>query len=166
MSADLPAPEDEFDRKLVSDVREHGWHCVLVANEHHPEHVTQNTALGSHPIYDAAFAYTVGLWLTKQHSEIALVGRWQHSHAIISAVVDLIDEGQSFVGGDTSEGVLPELTVRFDPVSDERRQELLTYASWANRRQPFQAVQLVLPDPAGRWPEDPGYHGHPQPLIG
>ena len=72
---DLPGPEDSFDEKLIADVRTFGWHCLHVADEHHPEHAEQNAAEGRHPIYDAAFSYTLGLWLTHSHPELVLVGR-------------------------------------------------------------------------------------------
>jgi hypothetical protein len=162
----LPEPQDAFDEKLIADVREHGWHCVLVADEHHPEHAVLNAASGPHPVYDATFAYTVGLWLTRQHPELVLVGRWQQAHAIIASAVSLISAGRRLVAGDVSDQVLEGHEVRFGPVSDERRAELLTYSDWANRRHPFEAVQLILPDSLGRWPEDPEYDSYPQPLLG
>jgi Domain of unknown function (DUF4262) len=162
---DLPEPQDAFDRKLVDDVREHGWHCVLVADEHHPEHAALNRALGPHPVYDAAFAYTVGLWLTRGHPELLLVGRWQHAHAILASAVALVATGRRLKGGETSGQVLDGYDVRFARISDERRVELLTYADWANGRRPFEAIQVVLPDSSGRWPDDPDYDSYPQPLL-
>ena len=80
-SLNLPEPEDASDEKLISDIRTYGWHCIHVADEHHPEHAAQNAALGPHPIYDAAFSYTVGLSLTLDHPELVLgirsrCGRW------------------------------------------------------------------------------------------
>jgi hypothetical protein len=162
---ELPEPQDAFDAKLVADVRQYGWHCVLVADEHHPEHAALNAALGPHPIYDAGFAYTVGLWLTWQHAELVLVGRWRHSHAIVSSAVSLISDGRRLAAGEVSDQVLDGYAVRFGPISDERRTELLTYADWANRRRPFEAIQLILPDGSGRWPEDPDYDSYPQPLL-
>lgn len=53
----------------------------------------------------------------------------------------------------------------FRDVSADRREELLTYASWANRRRPFEALQFVVPDVNGLWPWDGGYDGYPQPLL-
>ncbi len=41
---DLSEPEDAFDEKLLADVREAGWHCVLVATEHHGQHAGANLA--------------------------------------------------------------------------------------------------------------------------
>jgi len=163
---DLPPPQDAFDEKLVADIRTLGWHCVLVADEHHPEHTALNAALGPHPVYDAAFAYTVGLWLAHAHPELVLVGRWQQAHAIIGAAVSLVADSGRLVAGEESDEVLEGYSVRFGPVSDERRTELLTYADWANCRRPFQALQLILPDESSRWPDDPHYDAYPQPLLG
>ena len=162
---DLPEPEDAFDEKLLADVRAFGWHCLHVADEHHPEHVEENAVLVPHPIYDAAFSYTVGLWLTQCHPELVLVGRWKQNHDVIASAVALIKRGQRFEVGTTSDEVLEGHDVCFTAVSPARRIELLTYASWANRRRPFDALQLVLPDAAARWPWDADYDSVPQPLL-
>jgi hypothetical protein len=162
---DLPDPEDEFDEKLLGDVRGVGWHCIHVADEYHPEHAAENAALGPHPIYDAAFSYTVGLWLTQSHPELVLVGRWRQNHAIIGAAVSLIKDGNRFDGGSRSDQVVRGYDVCFVRVSSARRTELLTYADWANHRRHFEALQLVLPDAEGRWPWDDGYASVPQPLL-
>jgi len=164
-SLNLPEPEDASDEKLISDIRAYGWHCIHVADEHHPEHAAQNAALGPHPIYDAAFSYTVGLSLTLDHPELVLVGRWRHNHAIVAAAVAEIERGRRFAVGSTSDEVLEGYEVCFGAVAASRREELLTYASWANRREPFDALQLILPDAAGRWPWDSGYASVPQPLL-
>lgn len=163
---DLPEPEDGKDEKLLADIRDYGWHCVLVADEYHPEHAEQNAALGPHPIYDAAFAYTVGLWLTLSHPELILVGRWKQAHDILDSAVSLLEDGATFAAGDETDEILNDYPVRFCPVSDQRREELLTYASWANRRRRFEALQLVVPDQHRRWPWDDGYDAYPQPLLG
>ena len=162
---DLPEAEDAFDEKLLADVRDVGWHCLLVADEHHPEHATANRALPPHPVYDATFAYTAGLWLTRDHPELILVGRWQHAHAILAAVVSLIEEGSALTAGDVTDRVLHDYDVRFGAVSAERRTELLTYASWLNHRRPFEALQVILPDRHGVWPDDARYEAFAQPLL-
>ncbi|MDQ6803609.1 MAG: DUF4262 domain-containing protein [Actinomycetota bacterium] len=162
---DLPQPRDAFDEKLLDDVRRYGWHCVLVADEHHPEHAAQNAALGPHPIYDAAFAYTVGVEVSFAHPELILVGRWQHAHPFLAQAVSLVKEGHRFAPGDSSTDVLDGYPVRFGVVSDFRRIELLTCVDWLNRGRAFSALQLILPDRAGRWPDDPAYDAYPQPLL-
>jgi hypothetical protein len=164
-SPELPEPRDAFDEKLLEDVRRHGWHCVMVADEHHPEHAAANAALLPHPVYDAAFAYTVGLGRTYSHPELILVGRWQFAHQVIANVVQLIGDGQHFAAGDRSDEVLMEYEVSFGAVSDLRRLELLTCADWLNRGAQFEALQLILPDKSGAWPDEPTYDAYPQPLL-
>jgi hypothetical protein len=147
----LPEPEEAFDEKLVSDVREYGWHCVLV---------------GAEGEADPPYAYTVGLRHTYGHPELVLVGRWQYAHGILGAAVELVGEGARLAPGDESDDVVEGYPVRFGAVSDEQRAELLTYAEWLYGGRPFAALQLILPDGAGRMPDDPGYDGYPQPLLG
>ena len=38
-------------------------------------------------------------------------------------------------------------------------------ADFVNDGEPFEALQVVIPDARGAWPEDPGYDGTPQPLL-
>ena len=161
----FPRPESEQDERALDYVRHVGWHCVLVADEHHPEHAEANAALEPHPVYDAAFAYTVGVWRTWEHPELILVGRWQHAHDYLAALVEMVRGGERFAPGDTTTELLEGYEVRFGAVSDAHRLDLLTWADWLNLREPFAALQVVLPDRAGRWPEDPDYAGFPQPLL-
>jgi len=162
---DLPEPHDSFDEKLVHDIREYGWHWIQVADEHHPEHADQVAALRQDPVYEAAFIYSAGLWLTWGHPELILVGRWDQARGVLGAAVSLIEEGARFEPGEVSDEIVEGYPASFREVSADRRTELLTYAAWANRDQPFEALQLVLPDSAGVWPWEEGYSSHPQPLI-
>lgn len=146
-------------------IRTHGWHAVHVADEYHPEHAAENAALDPHPIYDAGFSYTVGLSLTRAHPELVLVGHWKQNHAVIGGAVAAIERGERFEIGSTSDQVIEGYPVCFTAVTPLRREELLTYTSWLYRRKPFEALQLVLPDAAGRWPWEPGYDSLPQPLL-
>lgn len=163
---DLPAPEDDFDAKLLADVRERGWHCVLVADEHHPHHRDAAAAPEPHPLYDATFGYTVGLGRREpRHPELVLVGRWPHPEGILAAAVALIEDGAAFAAGDETDEVLDGYPVRFAEVAASRRDELLGYARWAHGGRSFEALQLVLPDREGRWPWEDGYDACPQPLL-
>ncbi len=162
---ELPEPRSAADAKAIADIREYGWHAVLVADEFHPEHAEANAALPPHAIYDAAFSYTVGVWGSFGHPELVLVGRWEHRHSYLSALVTMVQQGRRFDVGDTTEELLEGYTVRFEAVSVADRLELLTWAHWANMRKPFEALQVVLPDLEGRWPEDPDYSSFPQPRL-
>jgi hypothetical protein len=147
----LPQPENAFDEKLVADVRAYGWHCILV---------------GAAGEAEPPFAYTVGLFHTYDHPELILVGRWQHAHGILSAAVELVGDGATLAPGDESDEVLEGYPVRFGPVRDEQRDALLTYAGWLYPGRAFPVLQLILPDRAGRMPDDTGYDGYPQTLLG
>jgi hypothetical protein len=162
---ELPIPDDQRDEKLLSGVRTFGWSVLHIDDGNHPEHAEQNAALGPHAIYDAAFSYTIGLSMTREHPEIVLVGRWTHNHAILTSAVAQIDNGHRFQVGSVSDEVVQNYEVCFGAVSPARRDELLTYATWLNQGRPFDAVQLVLPDREGRWPWDDGYDSVPQPLL-
>jgi hypothetical protein len=91
------------------------------------------------------------------------VGRWQHAPAYLDVVVEMIRGGRQFRTGDATNEVLDGYEVRFGSVSDHRRLELLTWVDWANLRQPFDALQVILPDQAGSWPSEQittAFHSH------
>lgn len=161
----IPAPDTPAERQVVADIEKYGWHCIRVADEYHPEHAAENATLPPHLVYDACFAYTVGVWHTFGHPELILVGRWKHAHGYLNVVVEMIRDGYTFRPGDHTDDVLEGYEVRFGSVSDERRLELLTWADWANSRQPFEALQVILPDREHRWPTEPEYQGFAQPLL-
>jgi Domain of unknown function (DUF4262) len=163
----LPRPTDPGDEKVLADIREYGFHAKHVRPWHHPEHAEANAKLGPHPIYDVGFSYTAGLHYSHGHPELAITGGMpdEQAHGILWEVVRLIEAGQRFAPGDESDEVLHEARARFGPVSAERRKELLTFADWAARRKPFAAVQILLPNETGAFPDEPAYAGPPQPLL-
>ena len=148
----LPEPEDAFEAKLVDDVREYGWHCVLVGDE-------------GRAAREAPYAYTVGLTHSYAHPELVLVGRWQHAHGILGAAVEVVHEGARLAPGDESDDVLEGYPVRFGAVSDARRADLLSHAARLYRQRPFRALQVILPDGGGRMPDEPDYDGYAQLLL-
>lgn len=161
---ELPEPETPFDEKVLSDVRQYGWHCLHVSKGAHPEHESRAAAVGSLP-EDIPFAYTIGVWLTLNHAEIILVGAWSSWHGILGKVVELIKQGRRFEPGEQTDDVLDDYPVRFGAVSKRNRVELLTFADWASHRRGFEAVQLILPDGNTHWPDDAQYASFDQPLL-
>ena len=163
----LPKPSDPGDDKVLANIREFGFHAMHVRPYHHPEHAAENAKLGPHPIYDIGFSYTVGLPYSHDHAELVLVGDLpdDRAHDILWEVVHLIEDGASFAPGDESDLILHELPARFGPVSAHRRKELLTFSDWAARRRRFEAVQLLVPDREGTFPDEDAYAGPPQPLL-
>ena len=164
----LPKPEDPGDEKVLADIREYGFHAIHVREGAHPEHAALEAAMPPHPVYEAGFSYTVGLPYSHRHPELAIVGpaaRRPRAHDILWEVVHLIEDGRAYAAGDETDEVLRGYAVRFAPVSHERRKELLTFADWAARRKRFEALQILLPDKAGRFPDAADYDGMPQPLL-
>jgi hypothetical protein len=164
---DLQEALSAAEEKTLADIREHGWQVLQIhaGEDDHQREEPWSDHAPAQAAYEAEFAYTIGLTLTFSHPEVILVGGWEYSVSYLNAVGNLAKEGGRLAAGDTSDEVLDGFTVRFDPVSDRCRTELLTWASWAVRREDFDALQLVLPDPSGHWPDDPDYHRRPQPSL-
>ena len=164
----LPRPTDPGDEKVHAAIRTHGFHAKHVRPDAHPEHAAEKAALGPDPILDIGLSYTVGLPYSHRHPELAIVTGmpFGQAHAILWEVVRLIERGARFRVGDESRDVLVDYAVRFGAVQPHWRKELLTFADWAARRRSFEALQLLIPDRAGRFPTDPGYAGARQPLLG
>jgi len=62
---------DECERKVISDVREYGWHCLNVLEDKK----------------GPGFSFSIGLFETWQHPELILVGlKSKVAHAILDLV--------------------------------------------------------------------------------
>lgn len=123
----LPVPRTPQEEKVVADLERYGWHCVFVRGD-------------DDPILSATVGYTVGLWERHDHPELVVTGAWPQAHAVLTGLVDQIAAGRRFTAGEQTDGV--ELA----PVSVRRRYELLRLAHWAAGSEPFDALQVVLPD--------------------
>ena len=158
-----PEPRTAYEAEMLAAIREDGWWCKRVGGG---APLAGERPLGTDPAWDPPFAYTVGPSL-QGDPELVLVGEWRDDCRILATiVVDLLGGGRRFAAGDLSEEVFVGVPVRFGAVSDERRRQLLTSADFLNDGAPFEALQVVIPDARGAWPEDPAYDGTPQPLLG
>jgi hypothetical protein len=79
---------------------------------------------------------------------------------------DLVRDGLRFSAGDTTDALLEGFTVRFEAVAEAPQRDRLTWVDWCVQRRPFDALQLILPDTAGGWPQETAYRAFPQPLLG
>jgi hypothetical protein len=168
----LPKPSDEDERRVVANIREHGWHAMHVRDEFHPEHAGLPQPDQDPAVVAAGadgFSYTVGLWTEHHHPELVITGDWgpwERMHEILAAAVTrILDDGAHFDAGDEDDLVLVTHPVRFGAVAERYRNEMLTWAHWAARRRRFDALQLVICDRDRRWPGDPAYAGPRQPLL-
>lgn len=139
----LPAAEDDSDRKLLSDIEEHGWHVVFVAEEPGTPR----------------FAFTVGLYYRYAHPEILVMGLKQPTaHSLLHAMVARIQGGEKFEAG-TLVTDISSFPLALVPVHAGHFGEYLGYGIWFYRslKAPFPALQLVWPDRSGLFPWQSGY---------
>jgi hypothetical protein len=136
--------EDDKDRKLLSDVQQHGWHVLHIpADESGP-----------------CFSFSVGFYLKFGHPEVLIMGLAQPvAHELINLVGGHLTTGRVYrpreLVGDLVEG----FPCSFVSILPEHYREYLGYGMWFYRslKQPFPALQLVWPDKQGRFPWDDGY---------
>lgn len=158
----LPEPENAFDQKVLADIAQYGWHCLMVDDGEHCEHPEHQ---GSCPLSGPPFAYSVGLWRSHRAPELILTGLARRAHAVLWRVVELIEAREVPRAGDERDDVLEGHRVRFGAVDRRHRKELMTFADWVNGRREFDALQVIYPDREGRWPGEGDYAGPEQPLL-
>lgn len=139
----LPEPEDDSDRKLLSDVSEFGWHVVGI-------HEEENSP---------RFAFSVGLYYQYLHPEMMIMGLpHEVAHKLLANVQGIIQQGGSIQAWNAVNEVanFPLMAV---PIHLNHYKEHLGYAMWFYRSllEPFPAIQLVWPDKAGVFPWQEGY---------
>ncbi|MBX6373428.1 MAG: DUF4262 domain-containing protein [Acetobacteraceae bacterium] len=139
-----PALRAVIDR-VTEAIAERGWAVVAVAAE------------GEHP----PFAYTVGLETGFDHPEIMLVGNFAPRivQGVLGAAGERVKAGARFEPGARTSEVVPHLEVAFDAVRPDAASEHLQVADLVQGgrlERLARAVQLFLPDAAGRFPWDRG----------
>ncbi|PWJ55861.1 protein of unknown function [Quadrisphaera granulorum] len=116
------------------------------------------------------FAYTVGLWAKHGHPELLISGCPVHSGSVdvLNDLAQHVAEGLRLDRGEAVPECIEERVVTVD-VADVRRLEI-AQALEGNDDVLIPALQLVRPDPRGRWPWEPGwsepgveYFGRPLP---
>jgi Domain of unknown function (DUF4262) len=127
-------------------IARYGWHCTGVF----ADTVTD----------DPPFAYTTGLaesfTAPDSHPELAIVGLPpRQGHGVLRAAVHLIKTGECLADGDERDGILEGFPVRFRSVNLSSC--TLTFSLSDNYYlRPVPRLQLLWPDPAGRFPGELG----------
>lgn len=114
------------------------------------------------------FAYTVGLFSRNFEPEIICFTLPQDTvHGLLNDVARRTSEGLSLKGGMVFDD-LANLPMTLIEVDNEKLRDYFGTAIRFYKGPVFPAVQLVWPDPEGRFPWDEGYdpEGYPQPLLG
>jgi hypothetical protein len=121
------------------------------------------------------WTYTIGLVRSFEHPELVVTGLPTVGAELITDVVDRIREGERFDASSPRLSLCDCMSVAFGAVhpgqwSRGRFDQWLRYYEWLGQEPPApDAVQVVWPDSAGRFPPDPtfcGLHvGDCQPLL-
>lgn len=155
--ADRYLPLPEVDAALAerlaparANVERHGWHLQMVVGD---------------PVHQP-WAYTIGLWTSFGHPELSMFGVDPNQAAVLLNLMgERVLRGERFEPGRAYGRVLAEQDVRVAGVLPAWYAPYFGLAiDWYLDE--FPMLQVVLPDRAGRFPDDPGSElRRAQPLL-
>lgn len=140
---DWPTATDPYEETVLRNVREGGWHVVLVPDDDE----------------GPGFAFTVGLQRNYNHPELIMAGlSLASSHLILNEAGAQVRAGQRFFSGQRLSGLLENGDCLISAVHPGHHREYLGTACWfsggcAN----VQALQILWPDRTGLFPGDAGF---------
>ncbi|HZF74732.1 MAG TPA: DUF4262 domain-containing protein [Acetobacteraceae bacterium] len=127
--------------RVGAAMEEHGWSVVaLPAEEGRPP-----------------FAYTVGLEKNYGHPEIVLVGEFASKvvQGVLNAAGAKVKEGAKYEAGQQTKDVVGRFEVAFRGIEEEVAAKNMPMAQLLQEEaiaRPVRALQIFLPDAAGRFP--------------
>jgi hypothetical protein len=126
------------DLRLMADVAQWGVHVVSGA---------------SSMAFEGPYAFSVGLFRTFDHAEIAFFGLDAETlAAAVRRIAERVRAGERFESRDVAEGILDGRAVAFRRIVPRHYATYLGYAVWYHDGPRFPALQAVWSDPAGRFP--------------
>jgi len=139
-AVDQEAGFDDRDRKVMADVRNHGWHLLMIADD---------------PI-TRGWVFSVGMWHTLGSPELALFGLdAREAAAVLNAIGDAIRGGRSIGPDVVMDDMLAEdRLVAFRAADESWYGPLFGYATWFGQRPPLPIAQVVWADAKGKFPWD------------
>jgi hypothetical protein len=130
-------PLDASDLRVMADVGQWGLHVV------------RSASIGDAP----AFAFSIGLFRTFDHPEVAIFGLAPEVlEAAVRRVGDRVRDGDRFDEGDVAEGIVEGRAVAFRRIVPRHYPPYLGYAVWYHGGARFPALQATWADPAGHFP--------------
>ncbi len=128
---------DAADLRLMADVAQLGFHVVVVGEG------------------GEAHAFTVGLFRSYDHPEVAVFGLAADLvHGAVARIGAHIRRGARFDHGDVADAVLDGRAVAFRRIVPRHYPAYLGHAVWYHGGARFPALQGVWADPEGRFPWD------------
>ena len=144
-------PEDDYDRKLLADIKSHGWHLIGIDDDDE----------------GPAYVFSVGMFHTLGHPEICMFGlsSTKTMGQIINGIGDLIRSGNSFDDWEESDEVLEGYSCMFRIVAPKLYREFFGYARWFYEGYSFPMLQCIWPDGNHNYPWDAEYNAQTQPVL-
>jgi hypothetical protein len=128
---------DEHEKKFVSTIRKHGWTQTSVSADE----------------AGCGFSYTTGFWLNLRFPELITFSlRHESAHDTFWYMYRELEGGQTFAVREPIENIFSNLRATLLPVPGRHFQEYLGWSRWFYGGDDFSCMQLVWPDPSGKFP--------------
>jgi len=139
-----PKAEDDIERRVIADIKKHGWHIVGVHGDDQ----------------GPSFSYSVGLLHTFQHPELFVMGLPHNvAGAFINDIGNLIKGGRSFTAKSKVDGIATGLTLKFVRFGTRYFKDYMGCANSFYQSTEYPVLQLVWPDPGGKFPWEAEFEG-------
>jgi hypothetical protein len=134
------ASSNEFERRLLNNIAEYGWHCNSISAEDG----------------EPGFTYTVGLFHSFGHPELLVIGLPpKAAHGVLSVAAKAAAEGKPFdMAAPTSE-LLNGYSAVFVAVPSSEYENHVLSALWFYEGAQFPLYQVVWPSAQGYFPWHP-----------
>jgi hypothetical protein len=130
-------PLDAHDLRVIADVSHAGVHVV------------RGASTGAAP----AFAFSIGLFRTFDHPEVAMFGLAPDAlDAAVRRLGDRVRAGERFDEGNVVDGILDGRAVAFRRIVPRHYPSYLGYAVWYHGGARFPALQATWSDPERHFP--------------
>jgi hypothetical protein len=129
------------DKKVLSDVKEYGWHVLSVFEDDE----------------GPGFSYTIGLFHTFKHPEVLMMGLdTDFMSGILNNIGDDIRNGKRYEAGREYPEIVENYKCSFQRINERFYGEYLGTAVRFYKGKAFPALQCIYPDMSGRYPWDEG----------
>lgn len=143
----VPEPENDFDLQFLEQIESVGWYNLPVAED--PEKGLPQ------------FSFSIGHFYKHNHPEIIVMGLKPEQAVMLLnvAAVKIMGANERIEPYTAYDDFTETLSVMFIPVALEHYPHWMGYANWfyGSMPRPYPTLQMVWPDPEGKFPWDEGY---------
>jgi hypothetical protein len=149
-------PKNDYEKKVLENVEEFGWHCTSVSPEKDKE--------------SPRFSYTVGLHTSYQFPEFIIFGLDSKvSHSILTGLAEAAEAGEMYKLNEPCDSLIEGYQCVFVEVPKNLYNDYVFSALWYYSGNSFPLYQVVWPDREGSFPWHSSYineKGYEQPVLG